>query len=102
MVIEEKLRHKEMHLKQVIDEYSLLRDKYQKGIIENKDEIMTPQGVAKNAELFITLIEAFNLKPEYFDGRIDPYAVIRFEGKEKVSNLKSDTFNPVWNEDFDL
>lgn len=102
MVIEEKLRHKEMHLKQVIDEYSLLRDKYQKGIIENKDEIITSQGIANNAELFITLIEAINLKSDSFDGRVDPYAVVTYEGKEKISLFKSDTINPVWNEDFDL
>lgn len=102
MVIEEKLRIKEMHLKQIIDEYSLLRDKYQKCIQDNKEEVITANGIATNAELFISVLDASNLKNENFSGRIDPYVTVLFENKTIASRIKEDNLNPVWNEDFNL
>ena len=91
MVIEEKIRHKEMHLKQVIDEYSLL---------ENKNEIANKEGVSNNAELMITVLNAENL-PESYGMESKPYVVVKYLGKELVSHYKQ-TINPIWNEDFNL
>jgi len=102
MIIEEKLRHKQMHLKQVIDEYNLLKDKYEKGKIENRDEEVNAYGVAKNAEAFFTVIEAQELNPVEISGRIDPYLSIVLDGKEQSTYYKEDTFNPIWNEDLNL
>lgn len=102
MVIEEKLRHKQMHLKEIIDEYSHLKERYNKGIKENQDEKLNAFGVAQNAELEIIIIEAYDLKSTNFSGRVDPYVVISFNGKEKNSNFKPDTLCPVWNESMRL
>lgn len=102
MVIEEKLRHKQMHLKQVIDEYKLLKEKYEKGIRENKDEESNAFGIAKNAEAFISILEGLDLKASNFSGRMDPYVVVVLEGKEQTTHFKEDTCNPIWNEDLNL
>lgn len=102
MIIEEKLRHKQMHLKQVIDEYNLLKEKYEKGRRENKDEEVNAYGVAKNAETFFTIIEAVDLAPVSISGRIDPFLTIQLDGKEQATYFKEDTFNPIWNEDLNL
>ena len=102
MVIEERIRHKQMHLKQIIDEYTHLKEKYEKGKRENQDEQMNSFGIAKNAEVFISVLEGMNLKPISFRGSIDPYVVISIDGKEQHSHFKENTLNPIWNEDFNL
>ena len=102
MVIEEKLRHKQIHLKHIIEEYSLLKKKAEKGLQLNKEETMNAFGISTTAELSISVLEAFNLQPTTFTGDIDPYVLIYFDGKEQISAYKESTFNPVWNEDFNL
>jgi Ca2+-dependent lipid-binding protein len=102
MVIEEKLRHKQMHLKQIIDEYTILKDKYDKGIKENKDEQKNAYGVATNAEVVVSVLEGIDLKPLNLSGRLDPFVSITLEGKEEVSHYKEDSCNPIWNEDLTL
>lgn len=102
MIIEEKLRHKQMHLKQVIDEYTTLKDKYEKGRRENMDEEQNAYGVSTTAEVFFSVLEAFDLKSSSFSGSCDPYVSISLEGKEQVTFFKEDTLSPVWNEDLNL
>ena len=102
MVLEEKLRHKQIHLKQIIEEYSLQKQKAEKGRQQNKDEEMNSFGISTKAELSVTVLEAFNLKPSTFSGDIDPYVLISFDGKEQTTLYKEACLNPVWNEDFHL
>jgi hypothetical protein len=102
MVIEEKLRHKQIHLKQVIDEFILTKQKAEKFRQENMDEKLNDFGISKTAELHVSILEALNIKPMSFSGQISPYALLIFDGKEQSSLYKEDTNNPVWNEDFQL
>lgn len=102
MVIEEKLRHKQMHLKQIIDEYTLLREKYEKGIKENQNEELNAFGVSTQAEVQFTIIEAQELCGG--DGSPNPYVVVTLDNQENVTLLKEDTTDPIFNEDlyFDM
>lgn len=102
MVIEEKLRHKQIHLKQVIDEYILIRRKAEKGKQENINEQMNEFGISKTAEVQVSILEAINLKPMNFSGQISPYVLISLDRKEETTSYKEDTNNPVWNEDVQL
>ena len=102
MVIEEKLRHKQFHLKHVIEEYSILKQKCEKERQINKDEKLNAFGISLTAELSISVLEAYNLQPTSFSGDIDPYVLIIFDGKEQTTSFKESTYNPVWNENFFL
>ena len=102
MVIEEKLRHKQMHLKQVIDEYTYLKEKYNKGLNENKEEIVNEYGVSINAEVTLSVIDCINLWGESPIGRIDPYVIGRLETSELKTHYQEDSNNPVFNEDLIL
>lgn len=102
MVIEEKLRHKKIHLKQVIDEYTVLKQKCEKSRHDNKDEKMNQYGISKNSEVCISILEANSLKPMSFSGSIDPYVMIICDGKDYYTSKKENSVNPIWNEDFQL
>lgn len=102
MVIEEKLRHKQIHLQQVIDEYRVNKKRYEEKKLENKDEEINNFGISKTSELSISILEAINLQSTSFSGAISPYALIMFDQKEKTTLVKEETNNPVWNEMFDL
>lgn len=100
MVIEEKIIHKDIHLKQVIDEYTYLKDKYMKGIIENQDEILNENKISTNAEVLVYILEAVNLLNEPKNGEF--YVTISLENKHQSTNAKNNSVNPIWNEDFAL
>lgn len=102
MVIEEKLRHKQMHLKQVIDEYTYLKEKYNKGLSENKEEVINENGISINAEVTLSVIDCINLWGESPIGRIDPFVIARLESSELKTHYQEDTNNPVFNEDLIL
>jgi hypothetical protein len=102
MVIEEKLRHKQMHLKQVIDEYTHLKEKYENGKRDNMDEEINNYGIARNAEAFFSVLEAIDLNSDHISGRIDPFCMISLDGKELSTHYKEDTKSPIWNEDLNL
>lgn len=102
MVIEEKLRHKKIHLQQVIDEYSSVMKRYNKNISDNKEEKINNFGISNSAELTISILDAMNLKPTNFSGTVNPYALIIFDGVEKTTDVIEGTFNPVWNENFEF
>lgn len=102
MVIEEKLRHKQMHLKQIIDEYNHLKQKYIKSKRENEDEELNSYGVAKNAECFISIISCEDLIGFNYSGRVDPYVSIELENKILNTHFKEDTLSPIFNEELIL
>lgn len=100
MVIEEKIIHKDIHLKQIIDEYTFLKDKYMKGIIENQDETLNENKISTNAEVLVYILEAVNLLNEPKKG--DFYVTVSIENKLQSTSTKDNSVNPVWNEDFAL
>ena len=100
ITLEEKLRLKKIRLQKLDDELRGLSEKYFKGMNENRGEVMTAEGIAKAATLYVKLLEAKDLKPMDFDGTSDPYVIFQFDGKKLISSYKEETLEPVWNEEF--
>ena len=100
IVLEEKIRFKQIRLKKAFDEIGKTKEKYQKAMIENQNEKVNREGIADNAVLNITVLEAKELKPLDFGGNSDPYVQLILEGKKEKSTYKPGTLDPVWNEDF--
>ncbi len=100
--LEEKLKIQRIKLRKIDEDLGILLEKQQKGMADNRNEIVNKYGIAHNALLSMTLFEGRELKPDDYLGSYDPYVAIKL-GKEKVtSNYKPDTIDPVWNEDFAL
>ena len=102
MVIEEKIRLKDMNLKQVIDEYTFLKEKNRKGIFDNQDEIINSKGISNHAEFSISILEASNIRSNNFIGRCNPYCQLEHGRSTQKTYIKEDTVNPIFNEDFSL
>ena len=100
IVLEEKLRLKKIKLQKLDDELKGMLTKYQKSMAENKGERLTSDGISDNATLFITLLEAKDLKPMDYTGTSDPYVTFNVDGKKATSSYKPETLDPIWNEDF--
>lgn len=84
----------------MLSELDLQLQKEKKGMIDNSGEIIGANGISKEASLNITLLEARNLPSGNFQGLSDPYAVLTLEGHKLNSAYKSNTLDPVWNENF--
>jgi Ca2+-dependent lipid-binding protein len=65
-----------------------------------KNELLNENGVAQNAILNITVVEAKDLTPMDYIGRSDPYVIINLDKQNEKTNFISDTLDPVWNEEF--
>jgi hypothetical protein len=103
MLLEEKLRLKNIKLQKVHDDLIITRDKFHKSMLENKDERFNESGISTNAAVSVTLLEAKNLKPMNLDGFSDPYVKLTVDNdKTEFSSFKLGTLNPIWNEDFSL
>ena len=102
IVLEEKIRFKQIRLQKAYDELSQTREKYYKGMIENQNEKLNSEGIAENAVVNVSVLEAKDLKPLDFIGKSDPYVILIVDDKKEKSTYKPDTLDPVWNEDFVL
>lgn len=69
---------------------------------ENENETLNNKNISNNAEVTITILEALNLQTSDYSPTVNSYALISLENKEQISNVKENTNNPVWNEDFIL
>jgi hypothetical protein len=98
--LEERLRFKKITLTKLEEELRSARDKYEKGMNDNRNEKTNKDGMTENATLLISLINATDLKPLDYNGASDPYVVFTLQDKKEVSTYKSATLDPVWNEDF--
>ena len=102
MTFEERLRQRKINLKQIKQENETLLKTYKKYLEENKFETLNDKNISNNAEVTITILEALNLQTSDYSLTASSYALISLENKEQVSNVKENTNNPVWNEDFTL
>jgi hypothetical protein len=103
MLLEEKLRLKNIKLQKVHDDLQITRDKFHRGMLENKEEKFNENGISTTAAISVTLLEAKNLKPMNLDGFSDPYVKLSVDNeKTEWSSFKLGTLNPIWNEDFSL
>jgi Ca2+-binding EF-hand superfamily protein len=102
MILEEKLRIKKIKLQKLGDDLKSASEKYLNGMKENKDEIVNKEGIAKNAMLNISVIEAKGLKPLDYNGLSDPYCILHLDEQTQKTNYQPETLDPIWNEDFSL
>lgn len=100
MSIEESLRIKKIKFTKLQGELELQQAKEKKGIMDNNGEIFNENGISKESILNLTLLEARNLPSSNFQGLSNPYIILKFEGQEFKSSLKSNSLDPVWNENF--
>jgi len=52
--------------------------------------------------LNVTVLEAKDLKPLNLMGRSDPFVVLSMDDKKEKSTFKTNTSDPVWNEEFSI
>ena len=102
MLLEEKLRLKNIKLQKLEDDLKLNKDKFLKGMNDNKDEMLNENGVSRTSSLNVRIIEARDLKPMNYDGFSDPYVQLTLGSKKVLSSYKSGTLNPEWNEEFSM
>ena len=61
--LEEKLKIQRIKLRKIDEDLTSLKEKQQKGMLDNRNEIINKNGIANNALLSITLFEGRDLKP---------------------------------------
>lgn len=101
ILLEEKMKIKNIRIQKEIEELEELMKKNDKGILENKDESLNENGVAKNAGLYVSLMEAKNLKEDFLD-KCDSFVILTLDKEVYQSNFIQGQVDPVWNEDFTL
>jgi Ca2+-dependent lipid-binding protein len=102
MLLEEKLRLKNIKLKKLEEDLLITKDKYLKGMNENKEERMNENGVSTTSTISIQVLEAKDLKPMNIDGYCDPYVQLSMNNSKVLTSYKPTTLNPIWNEEFSL
>ena len=102
MLLEEKLRLKNIKLQKLEDDLKLNKDKFLKGMNENKEEMLNENGVSRTSTLSVRVVEAKDLKPMNYDGFCDPYVQLTLKDKKVLTSYKTGTLNPEWNEEFSL
>jgi hypothetical protein len=100
MILEEKLRLKKIKLTKLDDDLRAARDKYYKGMMDNKGERTNKDDMADNACLNVSLLEAKDLRPMNYKGTSDSYVVLTLGNKKMTSAYRQGTLTPIWNEDF--
>lgn len=102
MILEEKIRLKKIKLTKLQEEINTMKDKYHTEREKNRNETLNQHGVSEEACLNVTIIEARDLKPMDFNGKSDPYCVLKFDGQQQTTAYKPNTLNPYWGEEFSL
>ena len=100
IILEEKLRMKKIKLTKLDDELRIANAKFQKGMNDNKGEMINKEDLSNSATLYITLLDAKNLKPMDYNGASNPYVMFLLGDKKATSSFKPGTLDPVWNEDY--
>lgn len=100
--LEESLRIKKIKYSKLQAELELQMNKEKKGMMDNNGEVFNHNGISKEASLNLILLEARNLPSANFQGLSDPFVVLSLEGQKSKSAYKSNTLDPVWNENFNF
>lgn len=98
--LEESIRIKKIKYSKLQAELELQMNKEKKGMMDNSGEVFNHNGISKEATLNLNLLEARNLPSSNFQGLSDPFVVLSLEGQKLKSAYKSNTLDPVWNENF--
>lgn len=98
--LEESLRIKKIKYSKLQGELELQLNKEKKGIMDNNGEVFNHNGISKEASLNVVLLEARNLPSANFQGLADPFVILSLEEQKSKSAYKSNTLDPVWNENF--
>ena len=102
MLFEEKLRLQKTKLEKLEDDIKTVKEKNEKALKDNSSEIINKNGVAENAFLNVTVLEAKDIKPMDWGYTSDPYCVLYLDDERSTTTYKPTTLEPVWNEDFTL
>jgi len=100
--LEESIRIKKIKYSKLKAELELQLIKEKKGMLDNNGEIFNHNGISREATLNINLLEAQNLPSWNFQGLSDPFVVFSLEAQKSKSAYKSNTLDPVWNENFNF
>jgi hypothetical protein len=100
--LEESIKIKKIKYSKLQAELELQMNKEKKGVMDNNGEILNHNGISKEASLNLILLEARNLPSANFQGLSDPFVVLSLEGQKSKSAYKSNTLDPVWNENFNF
>jgi len=98
--LEESLRIKKIKYSKLQAEMELQMAKEKKGMLDNNGEVFNHNGISKESTLNIILLEAQNLPSSNFQGLSDPFVIFSLESQKSNSAYKSNTLDPVWNENF--
>jgi hypothetical protein len=102
ILLEEKLKMQRIKYKKIEDDLIVMRDKQNRNMIMNKNEKLNENGISDDSVLNITLFEGRDLKAEDFLGSFNPVIVLKIGTQKDISNVKPNTIDPVWNENFSL
>jgi hypothetical protein len=100
IILEEKLKLKKIKLSKLDDDLRITKEKFQKGMNENKGETVNSEDVSSTASLYVTLLHAKDLKPMDMNGSSNPYVIFKLGTQKATSSFKQSTLEPIWNEDF--
>ena len=102
MLFEERLRLHSTKLSKLVQEVEDNRVKNEKAYKDHINEPVNSEGVADNAYLNLTIMDAKGVKPMHWNGYSDPYCIIYIGDEKSKTSFKPVTLDPVWNEDFTL
>lgn len=102
MLLEERLRLKNIKLKKLEEDLLFTKDKYLKGMNDNREEKFNENGVSTTSTLNVQVLEAKDLKPMNLDGYCDSYVRLTLNNQKVLTSYKPATLNPIWNEEFSL
>jgi len=100
ILLEERLRLKQIRLQKFFDELSSTKEKYNTAMLQNKNEKLNKHGIAETALLYVTVLEGKGLISNRQEP--DPYVVLIIDGNKQMSTYRPESLDPIWNEDFTL
>lgn len=98
---EEKLKIKNVKLEKSLDELTDKLNRDKEYLNDAQDERDIGNGVTNKSYLYISIIEAKDLTQGLI-GECSPYVSLLFEGEEQHTQVKKNTSNPGWNENFEF
>lgn len=98
--LEEKLSLKRKKLINLLNELRDSKRQYEDKKKKTENQKLNKDGICENASLSINLFEAKDLSPFAYETSPSTFVVFSLDGKKQQSNLKPNTVNPEYDEDF--